>query len=212
MLLELVVNATVATATAATQAMNYHMETSSLSPSSSSPLSSASSTSAAAGGRGSGVTSVVPCLSCPPYADMTDYNSSLQESGRSSDWTQSSAVETLMDITDAYNKHHGPISLTTCALGIPMNLLNIWVLTRRHMRTPVNCILTWLAVSDMLTMISYVPFALHFSVLHSPNTMSAEKNSLGESLMIKMTIYMSIWEIKDCLPCDLFELNRRQKI
>ncbi|KAH3828420.1 hypothetical protein DPMN_130380 [Dreissena polymorpha] len=30
------------------------------------------------------------------------------------------------------------------------------------MATPVNQILTWLAVSDILTMVSYIPFALHF--------------------------------------------------
>lgn len=36
------------------------------------------------------------------------------------------------------------------------------VLTRRQMKTPVNQILTWLAVADIMTMVSYIPFALHF--------------------------------------------------
>ncbi|KAH3828401.1 hypothetical protein DPMN_130363 [Dreissena polymorpha] len=39
---------------------------------------------------------------------------------------------------------------------------DLTVLTRKHMGTPVNQILTWLAVSDLLTMVSYIPFALHF--------------------------------------------------
>lgn len=52
------------------------------------------------------------------------------------------------------------------------------VLTRRNMRTPVNQILTWLAVSDMLTILSYIPFAIHFYCQY-PNQLSQfhERNS-----------------------------------
>ncbi|KAL8560634.1 hypothetical protein ACOMHN_062879 [Nucella lapillus] len=72
---------------------------------------------------------------------------------------------------------HGYLSLLVCVFGIPMNIINITVLTRRHMRTPINCILTWLAVSDMLTMASYLPFALHFYCIYSPWEVSPDKNS-----------------------------------
>lgn len=85
---------------------------------------------------------------------------------------------TLEIVANVYMSVHGVLSLVVCAFGIPMNVLNITVLTRKHMHTPVNCILTWLAVFDLLTMISYVPFSLHFYCLTW--NMSAERNSLGE--------------------------------
>ncbi|WAR15557.1 DMSR1-like protein [Mya arenaria] len=43
------------------------------------------------------------------------------------------------------------------------------VLTQRPMRTPVNELLTWLAVSDVMTMVSYIPFATHFYISY-PST------------------------------------------
>ena len=85
----------------------------------------------------------------------------------------------LETVSSMYGRWHGYITLTICAIGIPLNILNIIVLTRKNMQTPINCILTCLAVSDIATMISYVPFAIHFYVEHTSNTMSASKNSLG---------------------------------
>ncbi|ESO91497.1 hypothetical protein LOTGIDRAFT_105511 [Lottia gigantea] len=78
-----------------------------------------------------------------------------------------------------YSGIHGYLSVIVCGFGIPMNLINVTVLTQKHMRTPINCILTFLSLSDMLTMISYVPFALNFYILHSPWELNATKNSLG---------------------------------
>ncbi|KAL8579912.1 hypothetical protein ACOMHN_038809 [Nucella lapillus] len=76
-----------------------------------------------------------------------------------------------------YSGVHGYLSLLVCLFGIPMNLINITVLTRPHMRTPINCILTWLAVFDLFTISSYLPFALHFYCIHSPWELSLGKNS-----------------------------------
>jgi len=46
------------------------------------------------------------------------------------------------------------------------------------MRTPVNELLTWLAVSDILTMTSYVPFAIHFYIRYpSSGRNLAERHS-----------------------------------
>ncbi|CAG5126707.1 unnamed protein product [Candidula unifasciata] len=86
-------------------------------------------------------------------------------------------ASTLEIVANVYMSVHGVLSLIVCAFGIPMNVLNITILTRKHMHTPVNCILTWLAVFDLLTMISYVPFSLHFYCLTW--NLSAERNSLG---------------------------------
>lgn len=86
--------------------------------------------------------------------------------------------EALQQFSSVYSSLHGYISLIICAIGIALNIINISVLTRKHMLTPVNYILTWLAVSDMATMVSYVPFAYHFYCRHSATSMSSEKNSL----------------------------------
>ncbi|XP_059164780.1 G-protein coupled receptor dmsr-1-like [Physella acuta] len=92
-------------------------------------------------------------------------------------WPQQE-MSALHVLGDAYSSLHGVISLIVCAFGIPMNVLNITVLTRKHMRTPVNCILTWLAVFDLLTMVSYVPFSLHFYCLTTSYDRSG-RNSWG---------------------------------
>ncbi|GFN76960.1 B1 bradykinin receptor [Plakobranchus ocellatus] len=179
MFLELVVNATVATATAATQAMNvYNIDSAATALASYSTAPTTATTATAADSAAASASSPVACSSCPLSA--RGYNISFPEAdGARNGLAQSPAVSTLRNITDAYMNAHGVVSFVTCALGIPMNVLNIWVLTRRHMRTPVNCILTWLAVFDLLTMLSYVPFSLHFYLLWSPRELSAEKNSLG---------------------------------
>ncbi|KAL4221000.1 G-protein coupled receptor [Mactra antiquata] len=78
-----------------------------------------------------------------------------------------------------YSQWHGIVSLTICVIGIPLNIINIIVLTRRQMETPINCILLWLAVADIATMMSYVPFAVHFYCEFSAYSISSEKNSWG---------------------------------
>ncbi|XP_046564554.1 G-protein coupled receptor dmsr-1-like [Haliotis rubra] len=57
---------------------------------------------------------------------------------------------------------HGYASVVVCIFGVFTNIFNITILTRRDMRTPTNILLTWLAVSDILTMAPYIPFAIHF--------------------------------------------------
>ncbi|XP_050412350.1 G-protein coupled receptor dmsr-1 [Patella vulgata] len=88
-------------------------------------------------------------------------------------------IPALESLSMWYSGIHGYLSVIVCAFGIPMNLINVTVLTQKHMRTPINCILTFLSLSDMLTMISYVPFALNFYILHSPWELSEVKNSFG---------------------------------
>lgn len=86
--------------------------------------------------------------------------------------------EELFSFAKSYAAFHGYVSICVCLFGIITNVFNITVLSRKHMRTPVNQILTWLAVSDISTMISYVPFALHFYCLYpSGSSKSAAKNS-----------------------------------
>lgn len=76
-----------------------------------------------------------------------------------------------------YALYHGPVSVSVCIFGIITNVFNIIVLTRRNMHTPVNYILSWLAVSDIITMLSYVPFAVHFYCMYHPIELTPDKNS-----------------------------------
>ena len=72
----------------------------------------------------------------------------------------------LMNFYMWYAKYHGHLSIVVCVFGIVCNVFNIIVLTQPHMKTTTNWILTALAVSDLLTMASYIPFALQFYCLH----------------------------------------------
>ncbi|XP_052224820.1 G-protein coupled receptor dmsr-1-like [Dreissena polymorpha] len=85
---------------------------------------------------------------------------------------------------------HGYISLVICAIGIPLNSINIIVLTRKKMQTPINCILTWLAVFDITTMISYIPFAFHFYCQYPATKISPSKNS--SEWMQFLLVYLNI--------------------
>ncbi|GAB1603891.1 sex peptide receptor-like [Argonauta hians] len=76
-----------------------------------------------------------------------------------------SSVQGLYEFSERYAEIHGFVSAIVCTFGFMANLANIVCLTRRNMISPTNLILTWLAVADMLTMMSYFPFALHFYIL-----------------------------------------------
>jgi len=88
----------------------------------------------------------------------------------------SGAVE-LLAIYDCYKNWHGYLASVVCVLGIIANVLNIVVLTRKNMISSTNCILTGLAVSDGLTMVVYLPFALRFYILYGTDS-TPERNSL----------------------------------
>lgn len=88
----------------------------------------------------------------------------------------------LLLFSNWYAAYHGYVSLCVCVSGIVTNTFNVTVLTRRKMRTPVNQILTGLAFSDIITMISYVPFAIHFYCMHPlslSDTHDPSRNSYG---------------------------------
>ncbi|XP_046562383.1 G-protein coupled receptor dmsr-1-like [Haliotis rubra] len=73
---------------------------------------------------------------------------------------------------------HGYLSLIICTFGIFTNILNVTVLTRKSMRTAINCILCAIAISDIVTMSSYIPYAVHFYLI-CDLTPSPERYSYG---------------------------------
>lgn len=86
-----------------------------------------------------------------------------------------SGVSPLNTIGSWITSVHGYTSLTVCLFGIPTNLINITVLSRKDMRNATNALLCWLAVADLLTMVPYVPFVIHYYCAFDPKDMSPEK-------------------------------------
>jgi len=73
------------------------------------------------------------------------------------------ALSTLVRFSRWYSGVHGYLCIAVCVFGIVSNILNIVVLTDRRMSSsPTNFILTALAISDMLPMLSYLPYAVYF--------------------------------------------------
>ncbi|XP_025080663.1 LOW QUALITY PROTEIN: probable G-protein coupled receptor 139 [Pomacea canaliculata] len=84
---------------------------------------------------------------------------------------------------------HGYVSLTICIWGLITNVINISVLTKKSMRSPINCILTGIAISDMITMSSYIPFAVHFYLLNDKD-FTPSRNTYG--WMVFLAVHMNI--------------------
>ncbi|XP_062616731.1 G-protein coupled receptor dmsr-1-like [Saccostrea cucullata] len=77
-------------------------------------------------------------------------------------------ITNILQFNRNYMKYHGYISSIICIFGVMSNIVNIIVLTRRHMVTPTNCILTALAITDMATMSIYFVYAVYFYIITQP--------------------------------------------
>jgi len=87
------------------------------------------------------------------------------------DWAQKGTrsdgeASLLVRFQVEYGRYHGYISVVVCLLGIVCSLLVIAILTRRHMVTSSNYMLTALAICDLVTMLSYIPYAIQFYCLY----------------------------------------------
>lgn len=68
-------------------------------------------------------------------------------------------------IHDSYSSYHSFISVAICIIGVLANSINVIVLTRPNMITPVNVLLVTMALLDMLVMSSYLIFTIHFNFM-----------------------------------------------
>ncbi|CAO1302249.1 unnamed protein product [Diamesa hyperborea] len=72
----------------------------------------------------------------------------------------------IRTIFEQYKLYHGYVALIICVFGTIANILNVIVLTRKDMcKTPINSILKWLSLADMVVMIEYIPFSYYMYLL-----------------------------------------------
>ncbi|KAJ1374354.1 Serpentine type 7TM GPCR chemoreceptor Srw [Parelaphostrongylus tenuis] len=71
----------------------------------------------------------------------------------------------LQAFSEIYTRIHQYVCLTVCIFGITLNVLHIFVLSRRTMRTYIiNALLCAMAVCDTITMSSYLVYILRFRI------------------------------------------------
>ena len=74
--------------------------------------------------------------------------------------------------------------MLVCVFGTLFNLANILVLTHRDMRSPVNMILTGIAVADFLVMLEYIPFTIYMNLLDTENRSPEEEVTRDDRLRL----------------------------
>ncbi len=73
----------------------------------------------------------------------------------------------LDEFTEVYDQFHIPLSGAICAFGVISHCLNILVLTRKHMKSPSNTILTGLSMAQLLLVSNYIMLLfVNFSQQH----------------------------------------------
>jgi hypothetical protein len=101
------------------------------------------------------------------------------------------AADELLALHDHYIGMHGYLATGVCVFGVIVNVLNVIVLTRKKMLSPTNVLLTALAVADAITMLLYLPFVIHYYLLHSVEH-SPQKNSLRATVFLQLYAWFSV--------------------
>ena len=70
----------------------------------------------------------------------------------------------LSEVGKSYGNAHGYVGLSVAVIGVAANAANIGVLTRPHMKSCTNLLLTALAIADLLTVASFLPIYPHFYI------------------------------------------------
>ena len=75
-----------------------------------------------------------------------------------------SDTHTFVNFIHSYSDLHGYLAVACCVVGVASCLVNIVVLTRPHMRSALNLILTSLAVMDLCELSSYTVYAAYWHI------------------------------------------------
>ncbi|KAL8581825.1 hypothetical protein ACOMHN_010199 [Nucella lapillus] len=96
--------------------------------------------------------------------------------------------DSLMTFQLWFQGFHGYASIVVCVFGIATNFFNVTILMRKDMRTPTNILLMWLAISDILTMLPYIPFVGNFYCPPTSPLSHPERFSYGWMVYMLMMI------------------------
>uniref|UniRef100_A0AC35UAX1 G_PROTEIN_RECEP_F1_2 domain-containing protein n=1 Tax=Rhabditophanes sp. KR3021 TaxID=114890 RepID=A0AC35UAX1_9BILA len=66
---------------------------------------------------------------------------------------------------EEYGKIHVPLAISICFVGTFLNVLTVIILTRPLMHSPVNMLLSLIAICDIITMVSTFIFTMHFEIM-----------------------------------------------
>jgi hypothetical protein len=123
------------------------------------------------------ITSTATSLSLTTAAAAAVATATAALNNANNDEEKTSVITGIMGFSNAYRPIHGWLATFVCFFGISSNLLNIIVLTRPNLVTsPTNLILTGLAISDLLTMLSSFFNTFYYYIVH------ADKASVEASL------------------------------
>lgn len=111
----------------------------------------------------------------------------------------------LVSLSTSYKNYaHGYASLVICVAGSITNIINIIVLTRKNMISPIHIVLTGLAIADLALLLNYIPLTWHQYLRPS----SADSRTYGWTLFalwsnnfsllcraisVWMTIILAVW-------------------
>ena len=109
----------------------------------------------------------------------------------------------LEAFTGWYQGIHGYTSMVVCILGLAFNIMNVVVLTRKNMITSTNTILTALAIADMMTMLTYLPYASYFYCYARPEGTYGHKKGWIIYLLITTNIFITVHTIAMWLTVSL---------
>ena len=97
--------------------------------------------------------------------NSSDVSSTEDETIPGTEATKSIMYQNLETYALGYWHVHPFLSLLICTFGISTNLVNIVILTRKKMLNSINCVLTGIAISDIITMVDYIPYVVHFYLM-----------------------------------------------
>ena len=120
-----------------------------------------------AGEHLSGIGSAALCSTCDERTDATA-TAAAAATASAMPLELESTRSFLRALQAAYAPLHGPASIAICSISILVNAAIVVVLTRRHMLTTSNTLLTAIACVDILKMLLYTVFAARFSLPGEP--------------------------------------------
>ena len=118
--------------------------------------------------------------------------------GASDSITASASFPSVSAWAEAYSSAHGYVSISVCLLSAAANVANVVVLTRRHMSTPTNTLLTGIALVDIVLMLSYCVFALRFSVFGRLDSTVSYSRAWISYLMAHNFLLLALHTVRIC--------------